>query len=64
MIYTLEKRHEFGFGEMTTYYELIKYERRIGVSGILTNGKTVRKFKTKKDGLKYCGKYNISVEER
>lgn len=63
MIYTLEKRHEFGGGQMSTYYGLFKYEKRIGVSGILTNGKLLRRFKTKNEGLKYCGKHNVALEE-
>ena len=63
MIYTLEKRHEMGAGQMSTHYELLEYEKRIGKLGILTNGKTRKKFKTKNDGLKYCGKHNILLSE-
>ena len=62
MIYTLEKRHEFGGGEMSTYYGLFKYEKRYA-NGILANGTLVRRFAKKAEGLKYCGRYNITLEE-
>ena len=62
MIYTLEKRHEFGGGEMTTFYGLYKYEKRYA-NGTLANGVLVRRFKKKAEGLKYCVRYNIVLEE-
>lgn len=63
MIYTLERRHEFGGGTMETYYGLFCYERRCA-SGALVNGKLVRRFKRKIDGTKYCDRYGIKLEER
>ena len=62
MIYTLEKRHEFGGGTMSTYYGLFKYEKRYA-NGTLANGTLVRRCNKKADGLKYCGRYNITLEE-
>lgn len=62
MICTLEKRHEFGGGTMSTYYGLFKYEKRYA-NGSLAKGKLVRRFNTRKDGLKYCDRYGITLEE-
>lgn len=62
MLYTLEKRHEFGGGTMSTYYGLFKYEKRYA-NGILANGKLVRRFTKRADGLKYCDRYGIKLEE-
>lgn len=62
MIYTLEKRHEFGGGTMSTYYGLFKYEKRYA-NGALTNGVLVKRFSEKKDALKYCDRYNIATVE-
>lgn len=62
MIYTLEKRCEFGYGTMTTYYGLFKHEKRYA-NGILTPETLVRRFATKEKGLLYCGRYNISLED-
>ena len=45
MIYTLEKRHEFGSGTMTTHYEVRSYTHRTPI-GVLANGTTL-KFGTK-----------------
>lgn len=59
MIYTFEKRHEFGGGVMSTYYGLFKYEKRYA-NGILANGTLVKRFNKKTDCLKYCDKYNLS----
>ena len=42
MIYTLEKRHEFGNGTMTTHWEVISYTHRTAI-GVLMNGKTLKK---------------------
>lgn len=61
MVYTIEKRHEFGGGEMSTYYGLFKYEKRYA-NGILTNGTLVRRFAKKDAALKYCGRYGIKTE--
>lgn len=62
MIYTLEKRHEFGGGTMSTYYGLFKYEKRYA-NGTLTNGVLVKRFGKKNDALKYCDRYNIATVE-
>lgn len=62
MIYTLEKRHEFGAGQMSTYYGLFKYERRYA-NGVLANGTLVRRFAKKADCLKHCRSNNIKLEE-
>lgn len=47
---------------MGTYYGLFKYEKRYA-NGILANGKLVRRFAKRTDGLKYCGRYGITLEE-
>lgn len=62
MIYTLEKRHEFGGGTMSTYWGLFKYEKRYA-NGTLANGTLVKRFDKKADGSKYCIKHNIALEE-
>lgn len=62
MIYTLEKRHEFGGGQMSTYYGLFKYERRYA-NGVLANGTLVKRFTKKVEGLKHCRNNNIKLEE-
>lgn len=62
MIYTLEKRHEFGGGTMSTYYGLFKYEKQY-TNGVLANGTLVRRFNKKADGLKYCDRYKIVLKE-
>lgn len=63
MIYTLEKRCEFGYGTMSAYWGLFKHERRYA-NGILTPETLVRRFATKEKGLRYCGRYNITLEDR
>ena len=61
MIFTLEKRHEFGGGQMTTYYGLFEYAKRYD-NGLLANGKLVKRFDRKADGMKYCGRHGITPE--
>lgn len=61
MIFTLEKRHEFGNGEMTTYYGLFEYAKRYD-NGLLANGKLVKRFNGKADGMKYCRSHGITPE--
>ena len=61
MIYKIEKRCEFGGGSMTSHYEVISYTHRSNI-GILMNGKTLKNG-TKEQCQKYCGKYNIQIEE-
>lgn len=63
MIYTIEKRHEFGNGTMSTYYGLFKHEKRYA-NGILTSETLVKRFATKNAALKYCGRYGIKTESR
>ena len=62
MIYTVEKRHEFGYGQMFTYYEVRQYEHRSEHTGALIGGKTIRKFKTITAAKDYCGKRGIEYE--
>lgn len=59
MIYKIEKRHEFGYGTMTTHWEVISYT---GISkiGVLLNGKTL-KTGTKAQCEKYCRTKSIQV---
>lgn len=52
MIYTIQKRHEFGGGTMTTHYEVMSYTHRTQL-GILVGEKTLKKG-TKKQCEKYC----------
>lgn len=54
MIYTIEKRSEFGNGTVETHYEVRSYERRTKI-GVLTGGKTLKKTKTKAAAKDYCG---------
>ena len=64
MIYTIEKRHEFGYGKMFTHYEVREYERRSEHTGALIGGKTIRKFDKKSKAKDYCAKRGIEYEER
>ena len=61
MLYTIQKRHEFGCGTMTTHYEVISYT---GISpiGIWLNEKTLKKG-TKKECEKYCAKKKLEITE-
>lgn len=61
MIYTMEKRHEFGSGTMSTHYEVRSYTH-ITPIGIYAGGKTL-KIGTKKQCEAYCRKTNIRLEE-
>ena len=60
MIYTLEKRHEFGNGTMETHWEVRSYTHKSAI-GVLMNGKTLKKG-TKTQCEKYCRIKNIIVE--
>ena len=60
MIHTLEKRHEFGNGTMTTHWEVRSYTHKSPI-GVLMNGKTLKKG-TKAQCEKYCRTKNITVE--
>lgn len=62
MIYTIERRCEFGGGTMQAHYEVRRYERRTKI-GILVDGKTLKKTKTKADAKDYCGRKGIAYEE-
>lgn len=61
MIYTLEKRHEFGYGTMSTHWEVRSYTHKTPI-GVLANGKTLKKG-TKAQCEKYCRITKITVEE-
>lgn len=52
MIYTLEKRHEFGQGTIETYWEVRSYTHISGI-GVFMNGKTLKKG-NKVQCEKYC----------
>lgn len=60
MIYTLEKRHEFGNGSMYTHYEVRSYTHRTSI-GILANGQTLKKG-TKAQCEKYIRIKGIQAE--
>lgn len=60
MIYTLEKRHEFGNGTMETHWEVREYSHRTPI-GVLANGKTLKKG-TKAQCEKFSRMKNIKVE--
>lgn len=64
MIYTIEKRHEFGYGKMFTHYEVRKYDRRSEHTGALIGGKTIRKFKKISQAKDYCGRKGITYENK
>ena len=61
MIYTLEKRHEFGGGSVTTHWEVRAYTHRTPI-GILANGKTL-KTGTKAQCERFVRIKNVNVEE-
>lgn len=52
MIYTLERRCEFGNGSMESHYEARSYERRSPI-GVLVGGKILKKCKTASERL-FC----------
>lgn len=60
MIYTIEKRHEFGGGTMSTHYEVRSYTHRTPI-GVLTGGKTL-KSGTKAQCEKYIRLKGIQVD--
>lgn len=59
MIYTVEKRHEFGYGTMSTHYEVRSYTGKSEHTGALLGGRTLKKAKTKKEVEAYCRRCNI-----
>ena len=61
MIYTIQKRHEFGGGTMTTHYEVMRYTHRTPL-GILAGAKMLKKG-TKKQCEKYCRTKGIVLGE-
>lgn len=62
MIYTIERRCEFGGGEMKSHYEVRSYERRTKI-GVLVDGRTLKRAKTKAEAKDYCGRNGIAYEE-
>lgn len=62
MIYTIEKRHEFGYGTMDTHYEVRSYTGKSEHTGALLNGKTLKVAKTLKQAEAYCRRTNINAE--
>ena len=62
MIYTIEKRHEFGGGTMETHYEVRSYTH-ITPIGVYAGGKTL-KAGTKRQCEKFCRIKGIAVEEK
>lgn len=62
MIYTLEKRHEFGGGTMTTHWEVRSYTHVTKI-GVYAGGKTL-KSGTKPQCEKFCRIKGIKPEAR
>ncbi len=62
MIYTLEKRYEFGGGTMEKHYEVCSYERRTPM-GVLVGGKTLKSAKDMKKINTYLRKTGLQVEK-
>lgn len=62
MIYTIEKRSCFGYGEMESWWEARSYERRTPI-GILVGGKCLKKSKKKSDCCDYFGRKGLQYEE-
>lgn len=60
MIYTIEKRHEFGGGTMSTHYEVRSYSH-ITPIGVYADGKTLKKG-TKAQCEQYCNAKRIKPE--
>lgn len=60
MIYTIEKRHEFGNGTMETHWEIRSYTH-ITPIGIYAGGKTLKKG-TKQQCEKFCRIEGITKE--
>lgn len=63
MIYTIEKRHEFGYGTMSTHYEVRSYTGKSEYTGALLGGKTLKKAKTYKQAEAYCHRVNIPMSK-
>lgn len=61
MIYTLEKRHEFGGGLMFTHWEVRCYTYISAHTGAYINGKTLKKG-SKEQCEKYCRTKGIKAE--
>lgn len=62
MIYTIEKRHEFGSGIMYTHYEVISYTH-ITPIGIYAGAKTLKKG-TLAQCKKYCRNKGIAAVKK
>lgn len=62
MIYTIEKRHEFGGGTMETHWEVRSYTHVTPI-GIYAGGKTL-KSGTKQQCGKFCRIKGIAAESR
>ena len=60
MIHTLEKRHEFDRGIMSTHWEVRSYTHKSPI-GVLMNGKTLKKG-SKAQCEKYLRLKGIAVE--
>ena len=61
MIYTIEKRNARCEGSMISWYEVRSYTHKTPI-GVLANGYTIAKFKTKKEARAYCKTYGIEAE--
>ena len=62
MIYTLEKRHEFGYGSMTTHWEVITYTHVTPI-GVYANGKTIYSGNNA-ECKRFCKENNIKYIKR
>lgn len=62
MIYTIERRSEFGGGTMESHYEVRQYKRRTPI-GVLVGGKTLKKTKKKQEAEQYCSRRGYKIEE-
>ena len=61
VIYTIERRSEFGGGTMESHYEVRQYERRTPI-GVLIGGKMLKKAKKKQEAEQYCARRGFSVD--
>lgn len=62
MIYTIEKRYEFGNGSMAYFWGIFKYQERLK-NGMLYNGTRVKRYNKRADAEKYCARRGIKWEE-
>lgn len=62
VIYTVERRCEFGGGSMESHYEARSYERRTP-TGVLVGGKLLKKCKTKQQARDYFARKGVEYEE-